>query len=545
MEVRGLLAWAVLACLALHCRADVVVLGGLTSLDPADGAISPQHADQQDKMQKDADKQIPALAADAAAEATSEAAEPAAAAVGVAAAAAVALDKEQEQAAVAASAQQEPEAEPAEGGQEQPTNQQERAQGAARQSDTTEEQLAAQAKVKKKLSIERAKQQAVDEEIPTEPAAEKKHVTVQDAEKKHVTVEDAEKKQAPSANLKNEGFYKMPGLTVDAPAITRIEGATLKDCLKSCKQVHHCHGVQYSDDKKIQGGNCLLMSRGMQFSNTFDYYERPGMNTLDKVEQMDQLMVHKWKTQDDSQEDLGGLSADDVPGATKVNTKKAAEEVAKFKALHEIKNAVAQIDDGIVQRQKARLDELRQELGESQKQILSTRSRAKKLRSRAHKAGQKYIALAKESAAAHVKSAKLTVQLAEYAKRSSKAQHQVKLAGSKVKEYMQAYRAYKAAGNPLAAKMSVKFKKWQDAVSAARVNLLRVRQHRLDLKAKAMEAKSQAKKLEQDAHWADLDHKALVEKRTAEDKLVKLAQHHEQNARKELDEHVRVHGQSS
>ena len=308
--------------------------------------------------------------------------------------------------------------------------------------------------------------------------------------------------------------------------------------------------MQYSDDKKTEGGNCLLIARGMQFSNTFgnadsirtvlpntpvaDYYERPGMTSLDKVEEMDQHMVHKWKHQDDSQ-DLGGLSVDDVPGATKVDPKKAEQEVSKYKAFHEVKAAVAKINAGIIKRRKMKVLELHQNLAEAQKELASTRTRAVHLRARAEEAGKKYIQLAKESTAAHVRSAKFTVQLAEYAKKSKSAQDQVKLAGSKTKEYRQAYSAYRAAGNPLADKMKSKFKQWQDSISVAKETLLRVRQHRLDLKGKAMEAKSQAEKLERDAQWAKSDHKDLVKKSTAQEQLVKMAEIHHGTVKKELE----------
>ena len=92
--------------------------------------------------------------------------------------------------------------------------------------DATEEQLVAQAAARKKLRIEKAKQQGREGregQLVPEAAVQKK-----------------KGKAAPKEEFEGvDGFYKIPGMTVDAPAITRIEGATLDDCLKSCKQGEH------------------------------------------------------------------------------------------------------------------------------------------------------------------------------------------------------------------------------------------------------------------------------------------------------------------
>merc|ERR1712195_33093 len=90
-----------------------------------------------------------------------------------------------------------------------------------------------------------------------------------------------------------EGYHHIPGLTIDSPAIAKMEKATLQDCVKACSKVHMCTGVQFSQDLELKGGNCLIMERRVQFSQTFDYYERPGISEK-QVKKMDEEMMNKW-----------------------------------------------------------------------------------------------------------------------------------------------------------------------------------------------------------------------------------------------------------
>lgn len=318
-----------------------------------------------------------------------------------------------------------------------------------------------------------------------------------------------------------EGFHHIPGLTIDSPAIARVKGASLKECVEACNKVHLCTGVQFSEDTKLEGGNCLIMERRVQFSETFDYYERPGISDQ-KVKQMDQEMQHRWEA--DEHSELGsGLSPQDIPGAVPVHAGQEEEESKKYIALEKAAAVIKQMNEETANRKQAQLNDIHKQLIKKQKEFDSTRSLATKLGEQVEASEKKAANLASESEKEQLDNAKLTLEVSRMSKKSRQAITDLGEAEQKTREYKQAHDAYRMAGNPLAQQMGAKFHHWQKALKVRKMALLEYRQKRLKLKALAAGQSAKSRELEQEANWAKIDHDDLIKRHAAAEKLHQMS----------------------
>jgi len=324
-----------------------------------------------------------------------------------------------------------------------------------------------------------------------------------------VQQESQEKADDQSSGTATDGFHMIPGMTIDSPAISKISGATLEDCIKACKTARQCSGVQFSQDKGLKGGNCLIMENRVQFSETFDYYERPGV-TGREIEKTDQSMRKKWKL-DQSEGDLGGLSASDIPGSKVLDPAQIMDQGERA-ALKKAGAAIAKINSDNLQRDKSTVRNDKKNVNEQTKAVADSTKKVQDLAEHAEFLQKKATDLSNDWKKSDLESAQHTLELSEVSQKSRVTTERLNTATGKVKQYADAASAYQAAGNPEATKMEAESTKWKNKINTDKADLLKYDAQRLKLEAKVEAVKAKTAKFKQDSDWATNDHQDTEKK---------------------------------
>lgn len=495
-----LLIFLAFVCLAQQCLSDEgTLVQRLDSADPSDGvdAVSDQAADQADKLQASAIKNMAAGAAGDAA--TMEEPDTAAAVGKVVDAASKASEVSDNMAAQQAVT-------PA---------------AASNQEEVPDEaalfaQVKADAVAVDKVKTAAEAQVAAIQKSQKESAADA-HTDASTSEPK---VEKESHEEAKSGGQTEQGFHRIPGLTIDSPALAKISGASLEACIHACKTAEQCSGIQYSKDTELQGGNCLIMENRVQFSETFDYYERPGVTTRE-IKKTDQDMRKKWKMMAD--DDLGGLSEADIPGSRKIDLKARAQVESEQRVITKASAAVAKINYENTERERHKVEKDRADIKETAKQVEDAKHRVEELNKRAQTLQNEAADSSSKWKKSDLLSAQYTLDLSEVSKKSRTTTERLNEAAKKEKEYSAAASAAQAAGNPEGTEMENEAKKWKLAAGAAKADMLTYDSQRLKLKAKVTETKQATEKFKQAADWAANDHKDMMGKEVATKQLHKDA----------------------
>lgn len=263
------------------------------------------------------------------------------------------------------------------------------------------------------------------------------------------------------------------------------------------------------------------MERRVQFSQTFDYYERPGIKSSD-MKKLDREMQHKWSGVDQDEE-LGGLAAEDIPGASKldVHTEQAAE--SQERAIRKAAAAIAKINKRNAAAAKTRKVEKDHELKEAMNRVTSTKVQSDKLWRQSKDLAGHVSQLTRRWSQADMDLAKLSVGVAEAHKKSRAATRKLRSAIKRANEYAQAYKAYRIAGNPAAKRMRAAAQRWQKSVVKLKTDVLRLRSKRLAMQGRLQSEKDNVKEMKNEAAWAKSDYRANLKKEKAMKKLHKMA----------------------
>lgn len=508
-----LLFFLAFVCLAQQCSSDEgTLVQRLDSADPSDGvdAVSDQAADQADKLQASAIKKMAAGAAEDAA--TMEEPDGAVAVGKVVDAASKASEVSDNMAAQQA-------ATPA-----AVSNQEEVPDEAALLA-----QVKADAAAVDKVKTAAEAQVSAIQKSQKESAAEQDAHT--DASAPEPKVEKESHDKTKGGDRTKQGFHMIPGLTIDSPALAKISGASLEDCIHACKTAEQCSGIQYSKDINLQGGNCLIMENRVQFSETFDYYERPGVTTRE-IKKTDQDMRKKWKMMAD--DDLGGLSESDIPGSKKIDLKARAQVESEQRVIKKASAAVAEINYENTERERHKVEKDRADIKGTAKQVQDAKHRVEELNKRARTLQNEAVDSSSKWKKSDLLSAQYTLDLSEVSKKSRTTTERLNEAAKKEKEYSAAASAAQAAGNPQSIEIENEAKKWKLAAAAAKADMLTYDSQRLKLKAKVAETKQATEKFKQAADWAANDHKDMMGKEVATKQLHKDALRYHAQAKARL-----------
>lgn len=114
-----------------------------------------------------------------------------------------------------------------------------------------------------------------------------------------------------SKGTDSQGFYKLAKMTVPdkGTALLRIHGS-LSHCQEACNRATLCTGLEFS---KENGGVCILLKKGIRWSNTFEYYDKVTPDSSDPVKATKYDKQLMWGAISERSLDLGGLAVDDVP----------------------------------------------------------------------------------------------------------------------------------------------------------------------------------------------------------------------------------------
>merc|ERR1712166_606427 len=252
------------------------------------------------------------------------------------------------------------------------------------------------------------------------------------------------------------------------------------------------------------------MENRVQFSETFDYYERPGV-TGREIKKTDQSMRKKWKL-DQSEGDLGGLSASDIPGSKVLDPAQITDQGERA-ALKKAGAAIAKINS----------------VNEQTKAVADSTKKVQDLAEHAEFLKKKATDLSNDWKKSDLESAQHTLELSEVSKKSRVTTESLNTAAGKVKQYADAASAYRAAGNPEATKIEAESTKWKNKMNTDKADLLKYDAQRLKLEAKVEAVKAKTAKFKQDSDWATNDHQDT-------EKKLQAAQVWHQDASKALQE---------
>lgn len=306
----------------------------------------------------------------------------------------------------------------------------------------------------------------------------------------------------PKADKGVAGFHELAKMTVPldgATVLNKLFGS-LTECQEACKQATLCNGVEYSP---ANGGICLLLKRGIQWSSTFTYYDKDGSQDPVLVTKNDKKLM--WGKISERSHDLGGLAMNDVPGATvyKPPTKEETKEQEARTAIRQMDRPVSEERRKAAIDASAKLKKAETLQAHAQNVVGETREIAK-----AVKAKQQRVERYNNRAQMHA--AKINMAAEEMSAHAQFLRGDYERTISQAKQYAKAAKAFSDAGNPMAGVMEHKAKKWlEDAAKLKRKSASAMAKSAVQ-KMHAKIAVGDSDHWQKQALWANQDEKAAT-----------------------------------